>query len=295
MTKCPEPGIYHNIPAEDYFAWEAVSNSKLSLMNRSPMHYKHGFGEATTAMQLGSLVHSGVLEPLSIAQRYVFMPDYSNHPDNKTGKGDRSYSSATTFVRAMEESFRHLHHDKEIVSQTDYNMMIGMATALVSNQTARLLLREGVAEVCCVWIDSITGQTCKARIDWLDKPGSRFCDLKTTQDAGDFERSIVRYGYHRQMAFYSRGLSANGIDATPWILCVDKSAPYGCRTAPMDALSITHGNTELDALLARVVECEQAGQWPGYDNPESWGCPAWYLKQAEPDVELIIGGESIFV
>lgn len=282
---CPDPGIYYDIPADDYFAWEAVSNSKLSLMNRSPMHYKHGFGESTPAMRLGSLVHSGVLEPLSIAKRYVFMPDYSNHPENTTANGDRSFSGATKFVKQMQETFRRMHHNKEIVSEPEYDMMVGMATALVSNQAAKNLLREGVAEVSLVWVDPMSGLTCKSRIDWLDRESGRFCDLKTTMDAGEFERSIVKYGYHRQMAFYGRGLEANGINAEPWILATEKSAPYGCRTAPMDVVSISYGHKELDVLLQRVLDCQQSGQWPGYANPESWSCPDWYTRQQNPAPE----------
>jgi len=292
-VKCPEPGVYHNVPAETYFEWEAVSNSKLSLMNRSPMHYRHGFGEASAAMRLGSLVHSGVLEPLSIAVRYVFMPDYSSHPDNVTGNGDRSFSSATKFVKSMQEKFIALHHDKEIIGKSEYDTMIGMATAIQANNQAREILRDGVAEECAVWTDGRTGLRCKARIDWLKGSTGQFCDLKTTQDAGEFERSIVKFGYHRQMAFYARGLRANGIDAEPWILAVEKSAPYGCRTAPMSIDAIDHGEREVDGLLDRVLQCEQSGQWPGYDNPTAWNCPDWYGKNETFD--LVIGGEAVSV
>lgn len=271
------------MPSETYFEWDAVSNSKLSLMNRSPMHYKHGFGEATDAMRLGSLVHSGVLEPLSIAKRYTFMPNYASHPDNVTGSGARSFSSSTTFVKTMEEQFRKLNHDKEIVTEAEYDMMCGMAAALMLNGAAKDLLSNGVSEVCCVWIDKLSGLRCKCRIDWLDKSRGLFCDLKTTQDASDFERSIVKFGYHRQMAFYGRGLEANGIDAAPWILATEKKAPFGCRAAPMDVVAISYGHKEIDTLLARVVECQSSGQWPGYENPESWGCPDWYLRDAAGD------------
>lgn len=256
-------------------------------MNRSPMHYKHGFGEATDAMRLGSLVHSGVLEPLSIAKRYTFMPNYSNHPENVTGSGARSFSSSTTFVKTMEEQFRKMNHDKEIVTEAEYDMMCGMAAALMLNQAAKELLSNGVAEVSCVWVDESTGLRCKCRIDWLDVPRGLFCDLKTTQDASDFERSIVKFGYHRQMAFYGRGLAANGIDASPWILATEKKAPFGCRAAPMDAVAISYGHKEIDALLARVVECQSSGQWPGYDNPESWSCPDWYLKKQDSGDETL--------
>jgi len=291
MLKCPEPGVYENVPAEEYFAWEAVSNSKLSLLNKSPRHYQHGYSEATPAMALGSLVHSGVLEPLSIAKRYVFMPNYASHPGNMTASGDRSFSSATKFVKQMEEQFRTLNFDKEIVTEDQYNTMVGMATALAENDKAKQLLRDGRAEVSVVWDDQETGLRCKARADWL-RPGI-MADLKTTMDAGQFERSIVKFGYHRQMAFYSRGLIANGIEVEPWIICVEKSAPFGCRCAPMDLGAIQIGAKEIDELLELLVECQTNNHWPGYQNPSVWSVPDWYAKE-EP-LELIVGGEAVFI
>lgn len=293
LIKCPEPGVYENVPPEEYFAWDAVSNSKLNLLRRSPMHYRHGYPESTPAMRLGSLVHSGVLEPLAIAKRYVFMPDYSNHPDNKTSKGDRSFSSATSFVKSMEEQFRRLNHDKEIVTEEQYHTMVGMAQALQANAVARDLLRDGRAEVSVVWVDAQTGLICKARADWL-KPGV-MVDLKTTLDAGEFERAVVRYGYHRQMAFYERGLSAHGIEVTPWIIAVEKSAPFGCRCAPMAEAALDLGHRELDELLQVLDACQENGHWPGYENPTAWELPAWYGRGAEDDVALVIGGETLTV
>lgn len=290
--KCPDPGIYYDVKAEDYFAWDAVSNSRLGLMSRSPMHYKHGFGESTPAMRLGSLVHSGVLEPLSIAKRYVFMPDYSNHPGNTTASGDRSFSSSTKFVKQMQEQFRTLNFDKEIIDEADYNTMIGMAFALEANNAARGLLRDLIAEVSIVWVDDKTGLTCKARVDGLKVDDGKLIDLKTTEDCSQFERAIGKYGYHRQMAFYTRGLAACGIDAEPWIVAVEKKAPFGCRTAPMDVASLAEGRKECDRLLGLVSECQESNKWPGYTNPDAWSCPDWCMSAENDAGELSSWFES---
>lgn len=286
----PAPGIYRGIPSEEYFSWDAVSNSRLSLMRRSPKHYQCGYGEPTEAMKLGSLVHCGVLEPLAIAKRYVFMPDYAKHPDNVTRSGSRSFK-ATTWSDQMELAFRNLHHDKEIISEPDYERMVGMVSALCENEVARDLFRGGEAEVSFVWVDSKTGLLCKCRVDWL-RPG-KFVDYKTSQNAVKFDKAIAEYGYHRQMAFYRRGLAANGIDAEPWLVCQDKSAPFGCRAAPLSQDALEIGAQETDELLQRVLECQQSGVWPGYDNPPAWNVPEWYAKSV--DVELVIDGELLSV
>lgn len=294
--KCPDPGVYHDVSAEDYFSWDAVSNSRLNLMNRSAAHYQAGFTAATPQMALGSLVHSGVLEPLSIAKRYVFMPNYASHPDNVSKGGVRSFSSATDFVKRMQEDFQRLNHDKEIVSEEQYNTMTGMAAALQANTAARDLLRDGKAEVSLVWDDPDTGLRCKCRIDWLKPKAGVFVDLKTTADAADFSRSIVRYGYHRQTAFYRRGLQlAAELDLVPWIVAAETKAPFGCRAAPMCPDALRLGLFEVDGLLNRVAECYDSGEWPGYDNPSSWSVPEWYARANEPAVELTFGGEVFTV
>jgi hypothetical protein len=295
-VNCPEPGVYRGIAAEEYFAWDAVSNSKLNLMRRSAAHYKHGFNEPTAQMALGSLVHSGVLEPLSIAKRYVFMPNYAAHPDNVSKTGQRSFSSATDFVKRMQEDFQRLNHDKEIVSEDHYNTMIGMASSLSDNAVARDLFRDGQAEVSLVWDDPSSGLRCKCRIDWLRMKSAEFVDLKTTADASDFERSIAKFGYHRQMAFYQWGLfAAAGIRATPWIVAAETKAPFGCRAAQMLPESIEIGRQEVQELLQQVADCLESDEWPGYPNPTSWGLPEWYLRTNEQPVELLIGGESLTV
>ena len=56
-------GQFADMPASDYHQSLALSNSGLGRLLRSPMHYKHGFGESTPAMQLGTAVHALVLEP----------------------------------------------------------------------------------------------------------------------------------------------------------------------------------------------------------------------------------------
>lgn len=279
-AKPPEPGIYYDIDPEEYFSWDLVSNSRLSLFHRSPAHFQHGFKEDTPSLRLGSLVHAGVLEPLAIIKRYVFMPDYSAHPDNKTSSGERSFSAATKFVKQQQEAFRQLHHDKDVVTETEYNKMIGMSTALSQHEVAKNLLRDGQAEVTIVWDDTETGARCKARLDFLRD--DCFVDVKTTADGSKFEKAIANYGYHRQAAFYQRGLEAlTGKRMPCWIVPIESSAPFCCRAAEVSEAAIDVGNEEIDSLLLELMQCKASGVFPGYQSPESWDLPSWYFKSDE--------------
>lgn len=54
---CPDPGIYLDVPFEDYLQWDAISNSKLSLANRSLAHFKAGWNDTESkALRLGSQI-----------------------------------------------------------------------------------------------------------------------------------------------------------------------------------------------------------------------------------------------
>ena len=138
---CPEPGIYYDVSFEEYVAWDAVNNSRLKLMTKSPLHYATGFkGEPTQSMSIGTFCHAGVLEPLSIVKRFVFEPDYSKDEANTTGNGARSFSSSTRYVKEQKAKFRELNKDKTIIDEQSYNKMIGVAGALSRCELMRFLM-----------------------------------------------------------------------------------------------------------------------------------------------------------
>lgn len=287
----PQPGIYEDVPAEEYFSWDAVSNSRLSLLHKSPMHFQHGFQESTPAMQFGTLCHAGVLEPESIKSRYKVMPNYALDPGNRTEKYESSTSRATKYVRQREADFREDFSDFEIVDQSRYDEMSQIVSGLTAHPLAKKLFRKGQTELSLVWEDK-SGFVCKCRIDWMTT--KIFADLKITADVVNFERSIAKFGYHRQMAFYLRGLQAVGLeDREPWIVAADKCLPVGIRCAPISEDALVIGRREIDRLLKRLAECQESGEWPGYESPRAWNLPHWYSESSA--VELVINGEQVSV
>ena len=66
------PGIYENVPFDEYLLWPEINHSRLVRIDKSPKNYLIAADrEPSQAFQLGSLVHSGRLEPDSLAERYV--------------------------------------------------------------------------------------------------------------------------------------------------------------------------------------------------------------------------------
>ncbi len=287
-----EPGIYHDIPFATYLSWDAVSNSRLGLAARSAAHYKQGFsGETSPALRLGSLVHCGTLEPLQLTNRYVVMPDFASMVENVDAKGNRSYSPATTFVKEAKRQFESVNHRKEIVTQSEYDRMMGVRTSFARDPAICGLLTSGHSEVSLAWVDDATGLDCKCRIDWLTVAAEfvRIVDVKTTRDGLRFESAIADYGYHRQMAFYRRGIDAVlGQSADTWLIAVEAESPFCVRTARMSDEALRIGEQEVKDLLALVDECKAYDVWPGYTSPDEWQLPAWKMRRND-DVMVEIG------
>jgi hypothetical protein len=93
-------------------------------------------------------------------------------------------------------------------------------------------------------------------------------DLKTTQDASvAFEDSILKYGYHRQAAWYLDAANAAGLGLKEFVLiAVEKDAPFGVQTFALDDSLIAKGRAENRASLALFAECKTSGNWPGYST-----------------------------
>lgn len=81
-----KPGIYDNIPNADYHGGAGISNSGLSLVRRSPLHYRAkqlaaNDNESTAAQAIGTAFHALLLEPHLFTQEYTLGLRQSDFPD----------------------------------------------------------------------------------------------------------------------------------------------------------------------------------------------------------------------
>ncbi len=298
----PKPGIYEDVSFEEYLAWQAVNNSLLKHGTRSMAHVKAAMDgppkEPTPAMQLGTLMHGGILEPLAIVKRYVVMPPFEREITKDDGT-PYAKPKATKQYKLLVQDFRDEHPDQEIVTEDQYQALLGVSNALSENDRARQWLNApGKPEVSIVWNDPATGIRCKARLDkWTPNgPQAGLTDLKTTADALRFESQIAKLGYHRQLAMYCDGLRVlTGTNYEPRLIAVEPTAPYGVRAAVLSDDALNWGRESYRELLARYAECLARDAWPGYEDPDYWHLPNWATADAvnADVVELAIGGEPV--
>lgn len=288
----PEPGIYEDVPFADYLAWDALSNSGLSLLKKSPRHFKLGFSkEPQPYLLLGSLYHCGVLEPLAFAKRYAIVPDFHLDEENVTTGGVRTTSRATKYVKERTAEYASMCDGREIVPNEWYEQTLAVVRELSENDDARRILNgEGPRELSIIWEED--GVLCKARID--KKSRGVIADLKSTAAIDNFTNAIGRYGYHRQMAHYQAGWrELTGDTLQTWLIAVESSHPFAVQAAPMSEEAMEAGYTERRKLLDLYCECRATDNWPGMPNPKCWHVPAWAVDN-EP-LELVIHGKTVEV
>ena len=288
----PEPGLYEGVPFEEYLGWDAVSASRLKLAGKSMRHYRAGFQvDETPAMRLGTLVHAGRLEPMSLATRYAVMPDFHLDEGNKDKKGNPSKSKATSYFKEKSDEWRRVNEDKTVVGLSEWCFMLGMVEALSGDELSNWALATGQKEVSLLWHDPETGLLCKARADNLDLQKQIVTDLKKTVDCQRFVYMAKRYEYHVQLAHYQLGIKeVCGITAEPWIVAVEESVPHGVMSAPLDKASLKVGNRLRAQRMRAIRNAQETDQWSGYEHPDSWA-----IAFDDSPIEVTVGGEKVFI
>ena len=284
-AECPPVGIYPGIPFEGYCQWDAINHSKLSRIDKSPLHAKTPIDlSESRSIRFGQLVHSGRLEPESVVSRYAVMPDYHLMPENTTGKGEPSTSTATSFVKGRRAWFMEqiAGEGRTVVTAGEYDQMQDTLAAILQCKPAVECLRGGQPELSIVWQDKLTGLKCKARIDY--KRHNRLTDLKTSRDdkssplPESFEWSLWTYSYYSQAAWYQDGWRQLTGEKLPfWFCVVTNSYPIQCIAAPVGDVSLSVGRDKNRLRMEKWKACEIMDSWPGYESPELFELPDKYL------------------
>ena len=249
-------GLHKNIPFKDYLALPYISNSYLGKLAECPASVKIERVD-TPSMILGRAAHTLILEGLNIfSQQYAKAPDI----DKRTKEG-----RAALMVSLLE------NEGKILLSADDFQKIIEIREAVLAHPFAKKLLAENITEQTIIWEDRESGLTCKGRPDAIPaKNKFTLIDLKTTADASveGFTRSIAKYGYARQAAFYIDGYGAasqNYIDSFVFI-AVETAPPYMVGCYLLDDEFMGWGRNEYRRLLTLEKNCREAGEYPHYLN-----------------------------
>jgi hypothetical protein len=265
-------GRISGLSSHDYHAGPGISSSQLKKAASEIVDYYFPKPYTSAAMDLGTAVHSAILEPDDFERRYIVRPKM----DRRTKEGKAAYDDFLATYGARIDAGEIIEIADDVREQA-----CRIRDAVLNHPTAANLFVDGVAEDSFFWNDPETGMLCKCRPDWLRNDGIEV-SLKTARNASrrEFNRDCVKYGYHLSTAFYRDGLDACGITTQPTVFVVvetDDPRPERVAVYTMCDYYIERGREMyrqgLDAIHRTNSE---PGAWKGYPvEIQTLECPTW--------------------
>lgn len=301
-TETLVPGLYNDV-GEEYYEIDAMSNSKLSLIEKKHpayMKWRLENPKETDAMSLGSAIHAALLEPEHYQSHYKASVPPHNHDNWRHEKTARLTAEGLSIEEVADEvgvkpGTIKKYFEIDDVAQTlahyqqyppsrypcpsadDIAEVDAICEVVMDHPTAAALLTlPGSRELSALW--KWRDIFCKAKIDLLTDSGI-IVDVKTINDASteSIERTIWDRGYHRQLAFYEWGLAKLGVDVEDHLLIfVETTEPYGVRVIRPPAETLKAGWRQIEDLSDMYYEATTTNEYKAYsEDVEEIGIPYW--------------------
>lgn len=260
---------YQAIPAD-------VTKSELVYMDKSPLHYRNRkdlMVKTTEDMELGTLLHVGLLEPHLLKDSYVVEPETIVIKGIEEELNRRKKAHKEFLEKLREEATL---KGQLVVTAKNLEKLTGMLTECSKSRALKALMNlPGESEVAATW--EYMGFKWKGRADRLIQHpifGRTVIEVKKTQNASSsaFSREIYNRSYDVGVSAYLRGFEA---DALIFVAC-ESNAPYPIGIYKADDSMVERAHSHTDALLTKLRSCLEKDEWPGYtDDVENLLLPAW--------------------
>lgn len=249
-----EPGIYFDVPADQYHRLPALSSSGCkTLITECAAIFRHEQDnreddEPSNDMLTGSAAHIANLEPQLWKERVVVI----DANDWRTRAAQEAKSAAL-----IEGKLPLLSKQMEIVLE-----MQAVFRREVGDQ-----LTAGRTEVSYLWREYRRGVLMKGRPDWRADDASLLVDYKTTGNVHpDALRARVFDNWHHvQAALYIEGHEVLCGRTPDWLWIAQATKPPYLVTVARPTNATLHIAMErADEAIRAYAECQKTGQWPSY-------------------------------
>jgi len=277
---------------EEYHRRPEYSRSQLEVLAASPPLFYGRFlakpplypREASRALELGTAAHT-LLSSFADRDQLVEIPE-----EVLSANGARLGKAWDQFATE--------HAGKILLKAAEMATCRAMIRHVYDHPIGRRIVAEALHyEYSVVWTDAETGLDLRCRPDilWAGRPPV-LVDFKTTRatDRDAWRRECVRYGYHRQIAWYLDGLNAFQIQACRGLfLAVDKSPAYEVRVFELPEDAIALGRQQNRENLRDLARRLDEDDWTSVDGREILlvDLPTW----AYPDIQLKLGSETCII
>jgi hypothetical protein len=231
-------------------------------------------------MELGTALHTAILEPEKFAARYV-----------------RGAAGALNRKGPREENdqIKADNPGKQLIRDADWPKIAAMRDAVWRHPRAREVLGgEGLNEVSYLWEDPATGLACKAKVDRMGMSREGWpviTDYKSFGEKGGrltqhaVESVIYDRKYYIQAAHYLNGLDAlEPFQRRYALLLQEKAAPFAVRFVEIDFAALELGKRQVARWLKQLKKCQDSGEWPGWSEDfDPMGVPHWAYNREEEE------------
>ena len=280
MNTNRKPGIYLNMPNEDYHAGPGISKSGLwTISQKSPAHYKFGERKPNKVFDMGEACHHAILHPEEFETRVI------RGPDDRRGNKWKDIVEACTVEGS--DMF-----GKLLLTSGDYDTALAIRDTVHADPWINGIICGGkpMIEASGYFVDPATGELCRVRPDLYREDIGIHLDAKSSQSAHPdaFARAVVNYGYHAQEAFYSDGWQALGKPVNGFVfLAFEKEPPYAFAIYELPPSIVDEGRALMRSALDTYADCKKRDQWPSYgEGVQELSFKRWaYRATTAPEFE----------
>lgn len=242
-----EPGIYDDMPEEEYHASAGISKSLLTRFRNAPAKAITTQSGDTEALRAGKLIHTAVLEPHMLEARYV--------ATDLDRKGTKAWAAEEAAAGG-----------REMVKRPDMDEALRIRDAAMANPIVREIIDGAITERSLYWRDQELDLPCRGRVDIHNERISIAADLKAVAEntKTEFERAVARYFWHWQDVFYEHGFAALNAAISDFLfITVEKEPPYLIAVYECDESFREIARRSVRRYLAAFAECQRAQYFPG--------------------------------
>lgn len=258
---------------------DSWSHSQIETLIESPplFHGRHITGlfprESSDALDCGTIAHQALLMPGGLADVLAIIPrEVLNEQGHRKGKRWLEWSDANADKIQMkpEEAAVPQRMVESVLSHEYGGRLRGAATHI---------------EYTLSW-ECSDGLTLRCRPDWIAETpvGLVVCDLKTTRATTprEFAADAVKFGYHRQAAWYLDGVQRAGMDPKGFVfVVVDKSPAHECYVYQLSERAIELGRKQNADAVRELAYRLERNDWRGKGAGEMFelDLPEWAYRE----------------
>ena len=251
--------IYKDIPNEDYHAGVGISSSYIRRFGQSQLHAIEHKQESSPNLKFGTAAHALIVEGQEAFDKEVRV--LTGSPYTKAYKEEKAEYEEQGFI---------------VLKEDDVNLIQSMKDSMVYEGNAYLNAKGKVAEASIYWYEDDV--LCKCRPDMLCPPLKEpnsdnkivIIDYKTTISCEpfSFNKSVKKYGYDMQAAWYRRGIQMAGYDVEDFVfIAQEKVHPYASKVFRITKEQMDFGWTMMESYLSDYKEYQKGKPLSIYNSP----------------------------